>query len=122
MEEPSTEYQDITRSEWKKSLAFIGFMVAVTTVSAFALIPDHWLVWTMLVVATIIVVVVVAVRGAGDVLYKCPTCGQEFEISAFKSAVAPHGVTKKDGKWFEWKHLECPMCHGKSRMIPVKGK
>ena len=65
MEESKTEYQDITPSDWKKSLAFIGLIVAVITVSAFVLIPDYWLVWVVLVAASIVVIVVVAVRGAG---------------------------------------------------------
>lgn len=115
-----TEYQDITKKEWKRSLLYIAVLVAIVTVGAFVLLPDYWYGFLILVVVLIFLVVIIVVREQGEVVFKCPKCGQEFEISALKSTIAPHGVTKKEGKWFEWKYLECPMCHEKARMFPVK--
>lgn len=115
-----TEYQEITRSEWKKSLLFIIPLVIIVSVSAFVLLPENWIEYILVVVITMCVIIFAAVQGEKHILFKCPTCGQEFEISAMKNALSPHGVTKKDGKWVEWKHLECPMCHEKTKMFPLK--
>lgn len=115
-----TEYQDVTKKEWKRSLLLIVPLIAVISIGAFVLIPDYWVAFIILVVVVIGVVAIIAIREERNVMFKCPKCGQEFEISAFKSALSPHGVTKKEGKWYEWKHLECPVCHGKSKMFPVK--
>ncbi|MBU7016040.1 MAG: hypothetical protein HXS44_00920 [Theionarchaea archaeon] len=114
-----SDYQEITESEWKKSLLIIVPLVIIIAVGAFFLLPDYWHIWAALVTVTVIVVIIIAAREAKDVVFKCPKCGQEFTVSAFKSVMAPHGVTKKDGKWYEWKHLECPMCHEKTKMYPV---
>jgi uncharacterized membrane protein len=114
------EYQEITKSEWKKSFLFIIPIVVIVSISAFALLPENWMLYILVVAITICVITIVAVRGEKDVLFKCPTCGQEFKISALKNALSPHGVTKKDGKLVEWKYLECPMCHGKTKMSPIK--
>ena len=114
------EQQEITGKEWKQSLLYIGALVVVITISAFTLLPDHWLEWTVLVVACVVIIIIIAIRQERGAQFECPKCGHEFEISAFKSALAPHGVVKKDGKWYEWKHLECPMCHEKMKMTPTK--
>ena len=115
-----SEYQEVTKTEWKKSLLLIVPLVVIVSLGAF-LIPDHWVAFTALVVVTMAVIIIAAIQDAGNVMFKCPKCGQEFEISALKNAISPHGVTKKEGKWYEWKHLECPVCHEKSKMLPVKG-
>ena len=115
-----SDYQEITRTEWKKSLLIIVPLVIIIAVGALFLLPDYWQIWVVLVTVTVFVVIIIAAREAKDVAFKCPKCGQEFTVSAFKSVMAPHGVTKKNGKWYEWKHLECPMCHEKTRMYPVE--
>ena len=116
------EYQVITGSEWKKSLLYIIPPVLIVVIGSIFLLPHNWMWYLVLVAFSIGVVIILAVREEKNVMFKCPTCGQEFEISAFQSALSPHGVTKKDGKWIEWKHLECPMCHTKEKMFPIKNK
>ena len=115
-----TEYEEITKKEWKESLLVIAALVVVLVIGAFALLPDYWYGFIILVVAAICVIIIIVIRAQGPTVFKCPKCGHEFEISAFKNAMSPHGVSKKEGKWFEWKYLECPVCHEKARMFPVK--
>ena len=115
-----SEYQEITKSEWKKSLLLIVPLVIIISVGALFLLPYYWYVWVILVVVIVILIIIIAAQQGQDVVFKCPKCGQEFAVSAFKSVMAPHGVTKKDGKWYEWKYIECPMCHEKTRMYPVE--
>lgn len=114
------EYQEITKKEWKKSLLLIVVLVVIITIGAFVLLPKYWYGFVILVAAGIVVVIALVAFGEKPAMYKCPKCGQEFTISTFKNVFAPHGVSKKEGKWFEWKRLECPMCHEKARMFPVK--
>lgn len=115
-----TEYEEITKKEWKVSLLFIAALVVVLTVGSFALLPNRIFEFIVLVVAVICAVIIIVIRVQGTAVFKCPKCGQEFEISAFKNAMSPHGISKKEGKLFEWKYLECPLCHEKTRMFPVK--
>lgn len=114
------EYQEVTKKEWKESLLIIVALVVVLTIGAVFLIPDYWYGFVILVVVVIFFVIILVIREQGAAVFKCPTCGQEFEISAFKNVMSPHGVSKKEGKWYEWKYLECPMCHEKAKMFPVK--
>jgi hypothetical protein len=114
------EYQEITGKEWMKSLVVIGVTVAIISISAFIVLPTYPLVWVGMVLAAAIVIMVIATREEKTAIYKCPACGQEFEVSATRRLLAPHGVTKKEGKWLEWKRLECPICHETSKMYPVK--
>lgn len=123
-----TERQEITKMEWKESLLYITLIIVlfsvVIFVSAFVLLPDNMAAWLVVITVCVVILIValaLIVRPQEkEKIYKCPTCGQEFGLSTFKSTFAPHGVTKEEGKWYEWKYLECPMCHGKARMYPVK--
>ncbi|MGD2073090.1 MAG: hypothetical protein PVG65_06345 [Candidatus Thorarchaeota archaeon] len=114
------EYQEITQGEWKKALLYIVPLVIIVTISSILLLPHNLLLFVAVVVISIVVVIVIAAREEKNVMFKCPTCGQEFEISAMKSTISPHGVVKEDGKWMEWKYLECPVCHAKEKMFPIK--
>lgn len=114
------EYQEVTRKEWKESLLVIAALVVVIVIGAVFMIPDYWYGFIILVVAVMCAVIIIVIREQGPVVFKCPKCGQEFEISAFKNVMSPHGVSKKEGKWYEWKYLECPVCHEKLKMFPVK--
>jgi MFS superfamily sulfate permease-like transporter len=114
------EIQEITSGEWKKALLYIVPLVIIVTISSIFLLPQNMLLFIIVIVISIVVVIIMAAREEKNVMFKCPTCGQEFEISAMKSTLSPHGVVKKDGKWVEWKYLECPVCHTKEKMFPIK--
>jgi hypothetical protein len=115
-----TEYQEVTRTEWKKSLLIIAVMVVIISASAFFMLPDYILGWIALVIVCVFAIIVLVAREEKNVTFRCPKCQHTFTISGFKSALSPHGVTKEDGKWLEWKYLECPMCHEKSKMVPLR--
>lgn len=114
-----SEYQEITKKERKSSLIIIVVFIAIVTASSVLLFTAYWYLWIVILAASMAIIIAIAARQEGGIIFKCPTCGQEFEISALKSAFSPHGVTKKEDKWYEWKYLECPVCHGKARMFPV---
>jgi VIT1/CCC1 family predicted Fe2+/Mn2+ transporter len=77
-----SEYQEVTKTEWKKSLLLIVPVVAIVSLGAFFLIPDHWAAFIALVVVAIAIIIIIAIQDAGNVTFKCPKCGQEFEVSA----------------------------------------
>lgn len=114
------EHKEITGREWMKSLLVIGVAVAIIAVSAFIILPKYPLGWVGLVLVTAIAIMVIATREEQGTIYKCPACGQEFEVPATRRMLAPHGVTKKEGRWMEWKRLECPVCHETSKMYPIE--
>lgn len=116
------EYKEVTKKEWKDSIIVIAIFIGIVTVSSVLFFTAYWYLWFIILGVSMVGIIALVVRQEGGVLFKCPVCGQEFEISALKSAFSPHGVTKKEDKWYEWKYLECPVCHGKNKMIPVSKK
>lgn len=117
-----TTYQEITKKDWKESALIIGAFVAVAIIASVFLLPTYWYLYVIIIVSGIFALIYVAAKGekSTSYLYECPKCKQEFEVSTLTSLLAPHGVTKKDGNWYEWKYLECPMCHQKARLKPIK--
>lgn len=112
--------QEISKKEWKESLVIIGALVVVITIGSILLLPKYWYAWVVLVVVAVVAIIIVVAREETHAVFECPKCAHRFEVPTLKNVFAPHGVVKKEGKWFEWKYLECPMCHEKSKMFRVK--
>jgi DNA-directed RNA polymerase subunit RPC12/RpoP len=110
-------YRKPKRSDWSKSLIFIGVYVAVVSVTSFYLLASYWYLWLALVAGGLIILVA---WHAKSTAYHCPVCGSEFEISALTDFFSPHGLTKDGGVWT---YLKCPVCSNRSKMeIFVKTK
>lgn len=95
-------YRAIKRSDWWKSLLFIGIYVAVISITAFILLVTYWYVWLALVAGGLAIIIL---WHAKSTAYHCPICGNEFEISPLTDFFSPHGVTKNGGGWV---YLKCP--------------
>ena len=109
-------YRRPKRSDWSKSLIFIGVYVAVISVTAFYLLLIYWYLWITLVAGGLIILVLWHTKST---VYHCPICGSEFEISVLTDFLSPHGVTKNGG----WLYLKCPFCSNRSKMqVLVKTK
>ncbi len=109
-------YRKPKRSDWSKSLIFIGVYVAGISITAFYLLVSYWYLWIALVAAGLMLLVL---WHAKSTAYSCPTCGSEFEISALTDFLSPHGVTKDGG----WLFLKCPVCGNRLKMqVLVKTK
>jgi uncharacterized C2H2 Zn-finger protein len=103
-------YSKPKRSDWTKSLLFISIYVAAISITAFLLLLSYWYVWLALVVGGISLLVLWHKKSTA---FRCPKCGNEFEISFLTDFFSPHGVTKEgDG----WVYLKCPRCHNRSKM------
>lgn len=113
------EYAEITKREWKQSLLYIVYFILIVLVSLPLLFTRYWYSWVAILVVGMSLLMYVIGKEEAKRVYKCPKCAHEFTLSFLTTLFAMHGVTKKDGKWYEWKHVECPMCHGKSKMIPL---
>ena len=103
-------YRTIKRSDWTKSLTFIGIYVAVISITAFILLVTYWSLWIAIVVGGLFALVLWKKRSAA---YHCPICGNEFEISVLTDFFSPHGVTKNGGGWT---YLKCPRCQNRTKM------
>jgi hypothetical protein len=110
-------YRTIKRSDWTKSLLFIGIYVSAISITAFILLVTYWYVWIALVAGGMLLLVLWHKKSTA---YHCPKCGNEFEISFLTDFFSPHGVTKDGGGWT---YLKCPRCQNRTKMeILVKDK
>ena len=109
-------YRKLQRSDWSKSLLFIGIYIAVISITAFILLVTYWYLWIALVAAGLFILVLWHKKTTA---YQCPKCNNEFEISFLTDFFSPHGVTKNGG----WTYLKCPVCSKRAKMeILVKKK
>jgi hypothetical protein len=91
-------YREIKRSDWTKSLLFIGIYVATISITAFILLVTYWYLWIALVAGGMLLLVLWHKKSTA---YHCPKCGNKFEISFLIDFFSPHGVTKNGG----WTYL-----------------
>jgi hypothetical protein len=103
-------YRKPKRSDWAKSLLFIGIYVAAISITAFLLLTTYWYVWFAIVSGGLFILTLWHKKSTA---YHCPRCGNEFEISFLTDFFSPHGVTKEGGGWT---YLKCPRCQNKSKM------
>jgi hypothetical protein len=109
--------QSITKSEMRRSLGFILLLVIVLGVSTLLFWTPVWYLWFPIV---IIILGIIAYTAASKSHYLCPVCHEQFTITALQDFFAPHGITKIDGKWVEWKLLKCPKCLTRSKCYPLQ--
>jgi DNA-directed RNA polymerase subunit RPC12/RpoP len=103
-------YREPKRSDWTKSLLFIGIYVAAISITAFLLLTNYWYIWLAFVAGGMLLLVLWHKKSTA---YHCPKCGNDFEISFLTDLVSPHGVTKDGGGWI---YLKCPKCQNRSKM------
>lgn len=115
-----TEYQEVTKKEWKKSALIISVLLVFVVIGSLLLIVGYVYVGVVLFIIGVVLPLYLAVSEEKGEVYSCPKCGHEFEISAFKSLISPHGITKKEGQTYDWKYLNCPVCHTRSKMFRAK--
>ncbi|MGE5556885.1 MAG: hypothetical protein ACM3UY_11605 [Methanocella sp.] len=110
-------YRKPKSGDWAVSLLFIGIYIAAVTISAFLLLVTYWYVWLSIVAVGLFLIVLWHKESTA---YRCPKCGNEFEISFLTDFFSPHGVTKEGGGWT---YLKCPRCQTRTKMeILVKTK
>jgi DNA-directed RNA polymerase subunit RPC12/RpoP len=103
-------YRKPKRSDWTKSLLFIGIYVAAISVTAFILLITYWYAWLAIVAGGLFTLVLWHKKSTA---YHCPKCGNAFEISFLTDFLSPHGVTKNGGGWT---YLKCPRCQNRTKM------
>jgi hypothetical protein len=105
--------EPISKKELKKSVYLIGLIVGILVVSSLLLFTQYWFVWPAIIV---VVLIIVGYFFASKNFYKCPSCENEFKITALQDFFAPHGLTKdSNGQLFEWKLLKCPKCNKREK-------
>ena len=106
------------KSGWKESITYVVLFVAIITVTAFVLTSIYWpsgfIFWLIIVFVGVVLLVN---WHAKTFKYKCKECGNEFEVSALKDFISPHGVNRNGSGW---KYLKCPKCKKRSRVNIIK--
>jgi hypothetical protein len=103
-------YRKPKRSDWTKSLLFIGIYVAAISVAAFILLVTYWYLWIALVAGGMLLFVLWHKKSTA---YRWPKCSNEFEVSFLTDFFSPDGVTKNGGGWT---YLKCPKCGNRTKM------
>lgn len=101
------------RCDTIRSVAYLTLYVIVIGVSAFFLLPDHWYVWVVIVLAGMLMLVN---WHRQKTAYRCPHCEHIYEISFLTDLLAPHGFTR-DGAWL---FLRCPNCRIRSKTTTLR--
>ncbi|MBN2044086.1 MAG: hypothetical protein JW757_03620 [Anaerolineales bacterium] len=101
------------RGDYLRSIAYILFYVLIIGVGAVLLLPRHWYLWAVIVMAGLIWLVN---WHRTQTLYQCPNCGHIYQISFWTDLISPHGVDKDGG----WLSLHCPNCKQRRKTRVLK--
>jgi DNA-directed RNA polymerase subunit RPC12/RpoP len=107
------EYRDIQKRDWIATFSRLGLFVAVLVAGAIWLAPEFYILFLVLGAASLLLLVLWHNR---TFAYRCSNCGDEFEISALRNFLSPHGPDAEGG----WKYLKCPACRAWNRARLVK--
>lgn len=108
----------IPKKELKRSLVAIAIIAAALSLSFLVFLTHYWFVWPAIL---IIILVTIGYFAASKHSYQCPSCSQEFKITAIQDFFAPHGISKDpNGELYEWKLLKCPNCKKRQKCYRVK--
>jgi hypothetical protein len=104
-------YRERTKKELIKAIAVSSAAVLVILLSVTILNSQFgrlgMFLWLTAVLITVGGVLIVLVRWhARNTAYRCPACLHEFEISALRDFISPHGFGRK--------YLKCPACGKRS--------
>ncbi len=93
------KYQMVTGKDWGKTAFLLFIFVTVMSLSSIILFSEYWYFWLLIVVGGMTLIVT---WHAKNFAYRCPGCGEIFEVSAMEDFFGPNGVNKK--------YLRCPKC------------
>ncbi len=93
------KYRETTKKDWLQT-AFL-LLIFITTVGLFSILlpPDYWYFWLLIMAAELSLLVA---WHAKNFSYRCPRCGEVFDISTIEDLISPNGVNKK--------YVKCPKC------------
>ncbi len=111
-------YRATVGLDWLGTGLRVLVFVGTVAVGAYLLLPSYWYVWGSLVVGGLLFL---AAWHARAFAYRCPRCGQAFEVSALVDFLSPQGVGRDDqGHLYSWKLLRCPECRRFAKATVVR--
>lgn len=93
------KYWEVTGRDWDRTTLLLIIFVGLMSLSSIILLPDHWYFWILIVVEGM---ALITTWHAKNFAYRCPGCGEVFEVSPMEDLLGPNGVNKK--------YLRCPKC------------
>lgn len=99
-----TTYREPTPRDRKTTLLLLAAAAVVAVTTGIWLLPRHGEFWLLLWTVTgVLIPMYFLVRWhARSTAYRCPSCGHEFEISAWTDFITPHVPGRK--------YVGCPSC------------
>jgi hypothetical protein len=113
MDPPKKRYQDPSRKDWILGIAWLLGYLLVSGFGALFLVPENWIWWLLLFIASTVVLVF---RQNRNYACRCRACGHEFEVSFLVNLLSPHGIDK-EGSWM-W--VKCPQCKTRAKVSVIK--
>jgi len=97
------KYWEITKKDWFQTAFLLLIFVMTLGLFSIFLLPGYWYFWLLIVAVELALLVA---WHAKNFAYRCPRCGEVFEISTLGDFLGPNGVNKK--------YLKCPKCRKKA--------
>ena len=105
------KYGETTKRDWYRTSLILLLFIAITALSSVFLLPDYWYLWLLVIIIGILLLVV---WHAKNFAYRCPACGEFFEVSTLENFLGPNCLNKK--------YLKCPRCgkRGWAKILKIK--
>lgn len=101
------KYGETAKEDWYRTAGAILLFIAVIVLFSILLLPDCWYLWLLAIITGTLLLVIWHTK---NFAYRCPKCGEVFEVSALENFFGPNGINKK--------YLKCPVC-GKRRWADI---
>lgn len=97
------KYGKTVKGDWYRAVFVLFLFIIVIVLSSVLLLPDYWYLWLLVVITGTLMLVIWHTK---NFAYRCPKCGEIFEISTMENLLGPNGLNKK--------YLKCPKCGKRS--------
>lgn len=106
------KYGETTKKDWYRAAIILLLFIIIIALSSVFLFPDYWYLWLLVIVTGTLLLVIWHTK---NFAYRCPACGEVFEVSTLENFLGPNGVNKK--------YLKCPKCgkRGWAEILRIEG-
>ena len=85
------KYEEITKKDWYRMAGAILLFIAVIGLSSILLLPDYCYLWMLVIITGTLLLVDWHTK---NFAYRCPSCGEVFEVSPLENFLGPDGVNQ----------------------------
>lgn len=93
------KYRKTTKKDWYRTAFVLLLFIALIGLFSVLLLPDYWYFWLLIIATGTLLLVIWHTK---NFAYRCPACGEVFEVSTLENFLSPSSINKK--------YLKCPKC------------